>query len=351
MALFDDKPHLIDGAAITKTTLLDAEGNDTLYTPLLDMTHSVYGSIQVHFSGGSADTAATLDLGLHTSNVDTVLEAPAVGPAGNLLTIALVPTGTGAGTLDETGAPDIVFEYEPGVTTVTNFETAITGGAELTVGTAGTGANIMVIPLASSLDLDGVTGDIDTIIEAAVPGAAGDDITIAFVADGTGAGTLDESAFPDIVFHFEDAVTTVTNFETAVAASTNLAVGTAGTGANVFNDPADVLAATNLASGSDDDDELAATALAGGVDTNSVAVTAWGTNEPNPTLDGDGDFQDVTSLLQANAAISGTSAAVSTALIDPVDGAGLYRKLRLKFVASAGQVNITRVNGVSKDYK
>lgn len=108
------------------------------------------------------------------------------------------------------------------------------------------------VPAATAeLDLDTVTANVDTIVEAAAPGAAGNDITIEFVADGSGAGDLDETGFPAIVFHFEDGVTTVTNFETAVAASTNLAIGTAGTGANILADPGDVLAPTNLAGGTD----------------------------------------------------------------------------------------------------
>lgn len=106
----------------------------------------------------------------------------------------------------------------------------------------------------AELDLDTVTGDVDTIIEATSAGAAGNAITIAFVADGTGAGSFTRvgSAF---TFHYQSGVTTVTNFETAVAALAGaddlIAVKTPGTGSNTFDDPADTLAATPLAGGAD----------------------------------------------------------------------------------------------------
>ncbi len=110
----------------------------------------------------------------------------------------------------------------------------------------------------AELDLASVTVNADTVVEEAAAGVAGNSTTLAFVADGTGAGTLDESAYPAIVFHFESGVTTVTNLETAIAASTHLDVKAAGTGANVL-----VVA----------DDDFAATALAGGT-TETVTVDA-----------------------------------------------------------------------------
>lgn len=101
------------------------------------------------------------------------------------------------------------------------------------------------------LDLSAHTTHVNSVIEAkAHPGAAGNAITIQLVADGSGTGHLDETAFPAVVFHFAAATTTVTNFESAITASTNLAVKTPGTGANILATPADVLAATHLAGGS-----------------------------------------------------------------------------------------------------
>jgi hypothetical protein len=104
--------------------------------------------------------------------------------------------------------------------------------------------------LKAFLALGALTTTVNSVIEAKVAGAAGDLITIQFVAGGSGAGTLDETGFPAIVFHYATGTTTVTNFETAITASTNLDVKTPGTGANVFASPGDTLAATPLAGGS-----------------------------------------------------------------------------------------------------
>jgi hypothetical protein len=147
---------------------------------------------------------------------NTIVEAADAyeGSAGNAITLALAAGGTwvpNVGTLTLTGNP-------------TNEK--------------------------ASLDLDAtLTTNCDTVIENAVAGAIGNLTTISFVADGTGAGTLDESAFPAIVFHFETGVTTVTNFETAVTAGTRLLVKTGGTGANLLLVVADDFAATALAGG------------------------------------------------------------------------------------------------------
>lgn len=106
-------------------------------------------------------------------------------------------------------------------------------------GTAGT---------QSTLDLATVSVDADSVIGALADGAAGNAVTISFVADGVGAGTLEESGTAS-VFHFQDGVTTVADFETAIAGSILLEVVTPGTGANILVAVDDEFAATNLAGG------------------------------------------------------------------------------------------------------
>jgi hypothetical protein len=107
----------------------------------------------------------------------------------------------------------------------------------------------------AALDLATKTLRCDTVIEAAVAGEAGNLTTIAFAAGASqNAGALDETAFPAIVFNYKTGVTTVANFEAAIAASVNLDVKTPGTGANVLAAPGDTFAASNLAAG--DDSEL-----------------------------------------------------------------------------------------------
>jgi hypothetical protein len=102
--------------------------------------------------------------------------------------------------------------------------------------------------VAASLALGGLTPDVDTVVQENTDGAEGNATTIALASDGAGVGSLDESAYPAIVFHFAPTVTTVADFETAVGASTHLRVLTPGTPANVLG-VGDVLAATNLAGG------------------------------------------------------------------------------------------------------
>lgn len=111
---------------------------------------------------------------------------------------------------------------------------------------------IRLLPVArtfASLDVSGPgAATFNTVIEAVNEGPAGNLITLATVADGTGAGSLTESGTA-VTFHYQSGVTTVGNFETAVAGSTLIKVKTTGTGANVLNDPADTFSATNLSAG------------------------------------------------------------------------------------------------------
>lgn len=132
--------------------------------------------------------------------------------------------------------------------------------------------------VAGSLDLSTKTTHCDTVIQAALPGAAptvpGDGLTIAFVqsAGAPAAGAL-TNVGKAYTFTFKGGVTTVANFETAIAASADLAVKTPGTGANI-------LAVTV--------DEFTATALAGAAD-------AFLSHTTHGLLTGDGPFQLTTS--------------------------------------------------------
>lgn len=114
----------------------------------------------------------------------------------------------------------------------------------------------------ASLDLDTVSADLDTIVEAATAGTAGNGITVAVVGDSPAAGGVTIDVVDNAVtIHFEDGVSTVGDVETAIAALAGaddiIDVKTAGTGATVLD------AAT---------DEVVATALAGGLDNYTAAV-------------------------------------------------------------------------------
>jgi hypothetical protein len=98
-----------------------------------------------------------------------------------------------------------------------------------------------------TVDLNTKTTNCDSTIKAVDQEAA---VTLAFVADSTRShGQLDESAYPAIVFHFDPAVTTVAEFETAVTNSQHLVLVTPGTGTNVLQVTVDEFAAFSLASG------------------------------------------------------------------------------------------------------
>lgn len=120
-----------------------------------------------------------------------------------------------------------------------------------------------VAAVRSELDLSGPGTNIDTVIEAVTGGEGGDDLTITFVDGGSGAGVLSRVG-DDFTFTFANGVTTVANFEAAVAALAGadklIQVKTPGTGGNT-------LATT--------DDEFGPTSLAGGVNA-YFAVAAGG---------------------------------------------------------------------------
>ena len=90
------------------------------------------------------------------------------------------------------------------------------------------GAMKALVTLASraaraSLYLAPLTTNCETVVRAKSVGPGGNSITLAFVADGTGAGSLTEAG-DVLTFHYQSGVTTVANFETAVAGSTVIEV-------------------------------------------------------------------------------------------------------------------------------
>lgn len=106
----------------------------------------------------------------------------------------------------------------------------------------------------SELDLSGPGTNVDTVIQAVDAGLAGDDITITFVDGGSGVGLLTRTGL-DFTFTFENGVTTVEDFEDAVAALTGadalIEVKTPGTPAATLATTDDEFGPTNLAGGAD----------------------------------------------------------------------------------------------------
>lgn len=121
---------------------------------------------------------------------------------------------------------------------------------------AGSQVSVMVdkVPDAAFLDLATKTTHCDTIIyDKVASGANGnvdgsDPVTIAFLNDGTGAGTLNNSSAA-WTFHYQSTVTTVADFEAAIVASSRFAIKAYGTSTNVLSHSADTFTATNMAGG------------------------------------------------------------------------------------------------------
>lgn len=160
----------------------------------------------------------------------------------------------------------------------------------------------------ASLDLDTVSADLDTVVEATTAGTAGNAISIIVVGDSPAAGGVTIDVVGDVVtIHFEDGVSTVTDVETAIAALAGaddiIGVKTGGTGATVLDAATDEVAETSLAGGLDNyttavelinGGVVSIMGSAGGAATLTVQVSPDGTTfydtATNVVLGGAGDF-------------------------------------------------------------
>lgn len=95
---------------------------------------------------------------------------------------------------------------------------------------AGTTASILeaLEPLVGTqafLDLAPLTSNCETVVQAKARGSIGNTYSLQFIADGVGVGSLTVTDVAH-VFHYQSGVTTVANFQAAVAASTLIEVKT-----------------------------------------------------------------------------------------------------------------------------
>lgn len=205
-------------------------GSDTshvnLDTTLVSLLEGSEGDLLNIETVGDNDslTAASLDLDTVAGDLDTIVEAATAGAAGNDITITVVGDSAAAGgvTIDEVGNA-VTIHFEDGVSTVADVESAIT-----------TDATLIAVK---------TTGTALTVLDAAT-----DECTDEALAGGLDAeGVTFEVSGYDIVCHFEDGVSTVDDFETALAANSSVAalceVDTAGTAANVLTDADDTQSA------------------------------------------------------------------------------------------------------------
>lgn len=111
--------------------------------------------------------------------------------------------------------------------------------------------------LRALLDLETPGTNIDTVIEAIEPGTGGNSITITFAdGDSNDEGTWDESGYPDLVFTFKTTVTTVADFEAAIADSEYIQVKVTGTAMNALVTTDDEFSEESLAGGCEAPPEL-----------------------------------------------------------------------------------------------
>jgi hypothetical protein len=231
----------------------------------------------------AAAVKAELDMATCNAQLDNVLEAKTAGAAGNPITVAVVgDSATGAGVTITRSGTAFTIHFESGVSTQGHVNTAIgaLAGADdlIEVKTAGTEATTLVNGRAA-MDMGAVFLAPDTQLQAGfATGADGNRYTVKAVADGTGAGSLEVLDMTGVgkilVYHFENGVSTVANFEAAVAALSpaDFEVQTAGTPANLWA-AGDEACTDMLGSGTDTNAEQAATALAGGTAFGAVTIT------------------------------------------------------------------------------
>ena len=105
----------------------------------------------------------------------------------------------------------------------------------------------------ATLNLATFTTHVNTIIRARVPGISGNNISISFVPDGGGSGTISVSG-NIVTYHFEPGTSTVLHFETLISdplIQSLIEINTIGTPTNVFSNPADTAIPHHLSSGVD----------------------------------------------------------------------------------------------------
>ncbi len=207
------------------------------------------------------------------------------------------------------GLDGIAAELDLG--TLSDLDTIVQAAAD---GSAGNDITVAAVGdsdilTKAELDLDTPSTNLDTIIQAHTAGAAGNAITIRTVADGSGVGSFTRVGTA-LTFHYESGVTTVANFETAVGALAGadelIDVKTTGTAVNVLVAPGDTFAATPLA---------------GGLDSEGVVIEETGTDVVIHFETGVSTVADVEAAILADSTLLAvkTAGTGATVLTDPDD--------------------------------
>ena len=216
----------------------EATNLDSVFEACDSAGNALYGSAGNEYTLALAGTAvyadAEADMSGGCTNLDTVIDLSGDGTLGatgntwSVCTLAAHASGGGAGVniYDDTVNKIVYVVYEDGVSTVSDVETAIGAyGGKAAVGSAGTGANVLV--------------------------AADDNATVAF-EDGADQETISVSGNA-VAICFNTAVSTVAEVEALVTALSGsdkiIKVKTSGTGSNVLTTADDAFTAVNLSGG------------------------------------------------------------------------------------------------------
>lgn len=267
-------------------------------------------------TGNPTNAKASLDLDATlTTHCDTIIENAVAGAVGNLTTIAFAAGSTvDEGEYDESAFPAITFTFKTGVTTVADFEAAVTASTRLDVKTAGTGANVLAVAdddfaataLAGGTNTQVTIGSTvynfvttatttaNDVEISAVNASATIDNLIAAINLAAGSGTVYGSATVEhpTVRAFTGAGDTMvvhSKPDVLAAAGTLLATTVSGVSAGV----------TSLFPGS-----WAAATLADGTDGDNVVFAVSGTDIACEFADGFSCVEDFEAAIAADAAVA-----------------------------------------------
>jgi len=109
---------------------------------------------------------AFLNLGAHTTHVNTIVQAKVAGRSGNNVSIAFVKRTSGAGVTYSENGNAVSIQYEDGVSTVALVEAAITANATvIEIQSAGTPGNVLANP-GDTLAATHLAGGVDSIFSS-----------------------------------------------------------------------------------------------------------------------------------------------------------------------------------------
>lgn len=212
-------------------------------------------SFDLFVYGDELDAMAELINQLTASGILTTFFASGSGDSGQEIGARLVTIGVPAAAdttsvhaaiADTTGRATLALSALTSAHMTTVVEADVAGPAGNAVTLQGVGDNLAAAK--ASLALATKTTHWNTVVQDPTAGAAGNAVTVAAVADaGAKAGSVTDVAGV-VTFHFKDATSTVADME-ALMPVTDLAVKTAGTGANVLHAGVDEFTATHLAGG------------------------------------------------------------------------------------------------------